>query len=193
VKLEIAKLPPPPDFRPRDIGIEASHASGYKKLTTPQFSIEYPSTWEVHGDSESNLVALAPKQGIVLGSNGEPAIGLGAVVSYFFADPGRSSLSIATGDLIQRLRTEDPGLHDSGTQKSAEAGKHPALVTQFTSDSPFGGTEVDVLVTVARPEGLFYLIFISPERNWSETQPTFDHMMQSTRFVQPEEVRSSSD
>ena len=45
------------------------------------------------------------------------------------------------------------------SQKHAEAGKQAALVTQFTGNSPFGGSETDMLVTVARPEGLFYLIF----------------------------------
>jgi len=184
VKLEIAKLPPPPSFRPNDIGVAAANAAGFKKLSTPQFAVEYPSTWLVHGDSDSNLLVLAPKEGIVTGKNGEPAIGFGAVVSYFFTDPDRSSLSVATGDLIQRLRTEDPGIHDSGVQKNVEVDKQPALLTQFTSDSPFGGAEKDVLVTVARPEGLFHLIFIAPEQNRNETQGVFDHIMQSIRFIQ---------
>jgi len=183
IKVAIAKLPPPPDLRPKDIGVGAATTAGYKKLSTPQFSVEYPSTWRVHGDSESNILALAPSDGIVMGGNGDPALGLGSVVSYFFTDPGRSSLSVATGDLIQRLRREDPGIHDSGNQKSAEAGKQPALITQFTSDSPFGGSERDILVTTARPEGLFYLIFISPERSWNESQPAFEHMVQSIHFA----------
>ena len=185
MKLEIAKLPPPPDFRPADIGVNESNAAGYKKLSTPQVSVEYPSAWLVHGDSDSNLLLLAPKEGIVTGANGEPALGFGAVVSYFFTDPDRSTLSVATGDLIQRLRTEDPGLHNPTSQKNVEVERQPALLTQFTSDSPFGGAETDLLVTVARPEGrLFHLIFISPEKNWSETQGVFDHVMQSIRFVQ---------
>ena len=184
VKLAIAKLPPPPDFKPADIAVGETNVSGYKKLTTPQFSVEYPSVWVVHGDLESNLLVIAPKEGIVTGGNGEPAIGFGAVLSYFFTDPDRSSLSVATGDLIQRLRTEDPGIHDSGPQKSVDVDGQPALLAQFTSDSPFGGGERDLLVTVARPEGLFHLIFISPDRNWSETQAFFDHMIQSIRFVQ---------
>jgi len=183
MKVTIAKLPPPPDLRAKDIGISDANVSGYKKLSTPQFSIEYPSNWKVRSDSDSNILAFAPDEGIVYGAKGEPAIGYGSVLSYYFADLGRSSLSDATHDLIQRLRTEDPGIHDSGVQKRAEAGKQPALMTQFTSNSPFGGTETDMLVTVARPEGLFYLIFISPERNWDQTHLTFEHMIQSIHFV----------
>lgn len=184
VKVAIAKLPPPPDLRPKDIGITSANVAGYKKLATPQFSMEYPTTWRLRGDSESALLALAPNEGIVVGVSGDPAIGFGSVIAYFFADPDRSSLSDATGDLIQHLHTEDPGIHLPGNQKRAETDKQPALMTQFTSNSPFGGAETDVLVTVARPEGLFYLIFISPEPDWNETQFTFEHMVQSIHFVQ---------
>jgi len=184
VKLLIAKLPPPPDFRPADIGVSEANAAGYKKLSTHQFSVEYPATWQVNGDSDSNLLAIVPKEGVVRGAKGEPAIGFGSVVSYFFTDPDRSSLNVATGDLIQRLRTEDPGLHDAANQKSVVADKQPALLSQFTSDSPFGGAEMDLLVTVARPEGLFYLIFITPGKDWNDTQAIFNHMLQSIHFVQ---------
>jgi beta-barrel assembly-enhancing protease len=183
VKVAIQKLPPPPDFRPKDIDIEAANASGYKKLSTPQFSVEYPSTWLVKGEAESNLLALAPEEGIVMSGRGEATIGFGAVVSYFFADPDRASLSIATGDLIQRLRTEDPESRTSGSQKSTEVDKQPALLTPLSSESPFGGTETDMLLTVARPEGLFYLVFISPERKWDQAQPVFDRMIQSIHFA----------
>jgi predicted Zn-dependent protease len=75
VRVAIAKLPPPRDLRPEDIGVQDSKVSGYKKLSTPQFSIEYPSTWHVLGDGESALLALAPNEGIAMGANGEPAIG----------------------------------------------------------------------------------------------------------------------
>jgi len=183
-KVAIAKLPPPPDLQPKDIGFQDSSISGYKKLSTPQFSIEYPSTWHVLGDEESALLALAPNEGIALGANGEPVIGFGSFLSYFFADPGRSSLGDATDDLTQRLRTEDPDLRQTGSRKAAEADKQPALIATFTGNSPFGGAETDMLVTVARPEGLFYLIFVAPERDWNEAHLTFEYMVQSIHFVQ---------
>lgn len=183
MKAEIAKLPPPPSFQQADIGIGAANAAGYKKLSTPQLTVEYPATWVVHGDSESNLLLISPNEGIVKGPKGD-AIGLGAIVSYFFTDLDRSSLNDATSDLIVRLRTEDPGIHDAANQKSLQVDRQPALLSQFASDSPFGGAEKDLLVTVARPEGLFYLIFVSPDQKSSDTQPLFDHMIQTIHFVQ---------
>jgi len=184
VKVAIARLPAPPNLRPKDIGITDAAVSGYKKLTTPQFSIEYPSTWRIHGESGSPLLAAAPDEGIVFGADGNPAIGYGSILSYFFADPSRLSLDDATSDLIQRLRTEDPGLRQTGNQRRADLDQQPALITALASNSPFGGAETDMLVTVARPEGLFHLIFMAPEKDWNEAHLAFEHMVQSIRFVQ---------
>jgi predicted Zn-dependent protease len=183
VQMAIAKLPPPPDFRPKDIGISTANAAGFKKLSTPQFSVEYPSGWHVLGDPDSPMLTLAPDEGVVTGNNGESAIGYGSMFGYFFADPDRASLGDATSDLIQRLRSEDPGIKSSGTRQPGEVDKQTALTTQLTSNSPLGGAERDLVVTVARPEGLFYVIFISPDSRWDETHSAFDHMLQSMRFV----------
>lgn len=180
VKLAVASLPPPLDIRAEDIKISAA-ASGYKQLSTPQGSLEYPSAWKVRGDTESNILAIAPDDGIV-SVHGDAAIGLGVLTSYFFVDPDRSSLPVATGDLIRRLHDLDSGMHESGNQQRIEVDKQPALLTQFTSNSPLGGMETDLLITVARPEGLFYLMFASPDRKLSDTRPMFDHMVQSIRF-----------
>jgi hypothetical protein len=42
---------------------------------------------------------------------------------------------------------------------------------------------VDQLVTVARPQGLWYLVFISPQSEARDIQPVFDQMLRSVRFV----------
>ena len=189
IRVTSAKLPPAPDFRASNIRVGAANVAGYKRLATPQFSVDYPETWLVHGDPESNLLAIVPRDGVTIGESGQVALGMGAVVTYFFPDPDRSSLTVATGDLIQQLRRVDPGLHDSGTQNDVEVDHQPAVVTQFKSDSPFGGSETDLLVTVMRPEGLFYLIFISPEQKWDETGPAYKQMTESIRFAQRPKVQ----
>jgi len=181
VKIAVASLPPPLDIKSEDIKISAANAAGYKQLSTPQGSLEYPSAWKVRGDKESNILAIAPDDGIVF-VHGDAAIGRGVLTSYFFTDPDRSSLPVATDDLIQRLHSLDSGLRESGTQQRIEVDKEPALLSQFTSNSPLGGVETDLLITVCRPEGLFYLIFISPDKELSAARPLFDHMVQSLRF-----------
>ena len=182
MKMAVASLPPPLDIRAEDIKISAASAAGYKKLSTPQGSLEYPSAWKVRGDTESNILAIAPDDGIVP-VHGDAAIARGVLTSYFFTDPDRTSLDVATGDLIQRLHSLDSGMRESGAQQLIDVDKQPALLTQFTSSSPFGGAETDLLITVARPEGLFYLMCISPSQD-NDTRPMFDHMLQSLRFLE---------
>jgi hypothetical protein len=41
---------------------------------------------------------------------------------------------------------------------------------------------VDVLVTVARPEGLFYMIFIAPQSLFDSVQGTFEDILRSVKF-----------
>jgi hypothetical protein len=57
------------------------------------------------------------------------------------------------------------------------------LITMLSSSSPFGGAEVDALLTVQRPEGLFYMVFIAPQQEFSQLQAVFDRMVQSIRFA----------
>ena len=57
------------------------------------------------------------------------------------------------------------------------------LVTTLASDSPYRGqAEIDVLLTIQRPQGLFYMICIAPEADFPNLQSTFDEMMRSIRF-----------
>jgi hypothetical protein len=56
-------------------------------------------------------------------------------------------------------------------------------MTTFLSPSPYQGeTEVDTLLTVARPKGLFYAIFIAPQSRMSQVEATFQSMLRSVRF-----------
>ena len=49
-------------------------------------------------------------------------------------------------------------------------------------DSPFGGAETDAVVTVVRPGGLFYLVWIAPEKDYARVEETFKQMMDSVKF-----------
>ena len=39
-----------------------------------------------------------------------------------------------------------------------------------------------MLVTVARPEGLFYIVFIAPKAEFEKAQPTFEEVLRSVSF-----------
>jgi Zn-dependent protease with chaperone function len=186
-KAQVGQLPPPPK-NPRQtsqgpINTDgASSGVGYQRLQTQRFTMEYPNDWQVYGDQQSSSITIAPRQGIVQGGNGGAAVGLGAIVSYFFPESQNENLSQATADLVHHLHSENPGMQESSGQRRVRVGGSTGIATQLTSNSPFGGAENDILVTAARPEGVFYVVLIAPERNWSELQPVFGRMLDSIRF-----------
>jgi hypothetical protein len=57
------------------------------------------------------------------------------------------------------------------------------LITQMTSDSPFGGEESDQLLTVGTERGLFYLVFVAPAAQARAAQPVFQEMVRTLKFV----------
>ena len=73
-------------------------------------------------------------------------------------------------------------MQTGGSQKNARVDGTSALVTTLYNQSPLGGREINMLVTAQRPEGLFYMIFIGPEKDFRQLQPTYEQMLQSVRF-----------
>ena len=59
----------------------------------------------------------------------------------------------------------------------------PALATTLINPSPLGGNEIDYLITVLRPEGLAYFVFVAPEKEFADYQRTFQDMTNSIRFT----------
>ena len=55
-------------------------------------------------------------------------------------------------------------------------------MTTLYNQSPMGGREINMLVTAERPEGLFYMIFIGPEKDFRQLQPVYEQMLRSVRF-----------
>ena len=70
----------------------------------------------------------------------------------------------------------------AGDQRRVRVDGSEALITMLETGSPYGGAETDALLTVMRPEGLFYMVFIAPQRNFSSLQGAFEQMLNSIRF-----------
>ena len=123
------------------------------------------------------VVTIAPPDGIV-----QNALGYGAIVS-FFATQTRD-LGQATDELIRDLRSHDTEMQiASDTRRSASLEDSQGLVTMLASKSPYQGQyEQDMLLTVLRPGGVFYVVFVAPVLDFPQVQDTFNEMMRSVRF-----------
>jgi hypothetical protein len=164
-----------PSFSPEGI-------SRMKTLNARPFSMAYPQEWGVYGDRNADTLTIAPRQGLVENQFGGASVGYGTIVGYYYPSRRATSVDQATRDLLSQLRASNPTMQVEGGFRNVRVDGAPGLVTTLTSASPFGGTERDVLLTVARPEGLFYMVFIAPNQYFDQAQSAFDRMLQSIRF-----------
>jgi hypothetical protein len=164
---------------------QSAPAGGWQQLRRRSFSLTYPGNWQAYGDQSSEMVTLAPRSGLVRTGNGNTQVGYGAILSYFSPDDSGAGLRPATDDLIHHLRVQNPRMQVTSAPRPARVDGGNAFVTTLESYSPYGGYETDTLVTVSRPEGLFYMVFVAPERDASRLESAFQQMMASIRFNRP--------
>ncbi|HET8549023.1 MAG TPA: M48 family metallopeptidase [Bryobacteraceae bacterium] len=167
-----ARTQPPPMATP---------SGGFRELTGGTFALAYPAEWEAFSDNQSGTVAIGPRQGFVQDSMGRVSVGYGAILSYYRPVQARN-LREATGELVQVLQQSNPNMQVARNPGRVNVSGFAGLMTELVSASPFGGPERDFLLTVARPEGIFYMVFVAPDRAWAQIQPAFEQMVQSIRF-----------
>jgi peptidase M48-like protein len=160
----------------------APPSGNFKQFNGKHYTFVHPDSWEVFGSSDSGAVTVAPRQGIVQkGQAG--AVGYGVIASFALdEDNSHGDLRHETSDLIRQMSRSNSGLRVSGEARNVTIDSNAGLMTPLVSESPFGGNETDMLLTVARPEGLFYMIFVTPEKEFRNYQKTFDDMVRSLRF-----------
>ena len=101
---------------------------------------------------------------------------------YFQHQNQNGDLKTDTTALIQGFRQGDQNMKVIGSQNLTVDGK-PAIATQIETGSAFQGeTEVDVVVSLERPEGLFYLVLVCPKSEWSSAQPVYQRVVGSVKF-----------
>ena len=122
-------------------------------------------------------VVLANGGGVVGG-----AIAYGAIVNMMQSQ-GRVEVVNATQQLIQQFQQRDPNLRVAGQAQQFSVANSRALATRMEGPSAFtNNSEQLVLVTVERPQGLFYMMLIAPSSEFPSAQPHFDRMVNSLRF-----------
>ena len=147
------------------------------------FSLSYPSNWQVFGDQNSDSVTIAPREALVQSSNGNTQIGYGVVASYFFPDTKGQSLRQATDDLIHHLSASNSGMQAADNGRTLKVNGNSALITTLASKSALtGGPETDALLTINRPDGLFYMVFIAPASEFKDLEDVYNSIVQSVRF-----------
>ena len=194
VKQMVAGLPAPPKPAPAAAGgqgtapIAAVHPSGrYQTHQGGGFSLDHPDNWDVFGDAQSPTVTVSPKASLVADRNGQTQVGYGFIAAHYYPQDGRVNLQRDTSALIKQVISQNPTMRQTAQARNVRVSGQAATLTPLESASPYHGNtgkqrETDMVLTIARPEGLFYVVFIAPESEWSATQPAFDRVVSSLRF-----------
>lgn len=189
----VSNLPPPP-ARPQAQGGNVPQASRtpdirpssrFREYSGKSFMISHPDNWEAFGDQQSGTVTIAPREAFVRDAQGRTNVGYGAIVSHYFPPGDRIDVRRDTDALIRQLSQNNPGMRRSNeAQRNVQAGGANGLLTTLESPSPYPNeTEIIVLLTVPRPEGLFYTAFIAPRSQYKGVERTFEEMLRSVRFA----------
>jgi hypothetical protein len=128
-------------------------------------------------------VTIAPRDGLVREAGGQVAVGYGIEIGYFAPDGHSPDLEPGTAALIRQFEQSNAAMRSAREARKIEVGGRTALLSTLHSRSPYRGEqEVDALVTVARPEGLFYMVFIAPQSVFDSVQGTFEDVVRSVQF-----------
>ena len=191
-KAVVAKLPEPPKRRQDQAAPvaavtapSAARPSGRTlQYQSKAFSVAYPGNWQTFGEQDGSAVTIAPKEALMQGARGQTQIGYGLMASFFFPQTRDTDLRRLTDLLVGQLGQGNSSLRRStGKVRNINVGGKKGIVTPLESASPYQGeTEVDLLLTVQRPEGLFYMVLIAPGSEWSQVEGVFNSMVSSVRF-----------
>jgi len=172
----------------------------FKTFENPIFSINHPDNWQAYGQGDA--VTITPRDGLVSDGKGNQALAYGVIVNIYepHADQysqqlqGRGygqqnrqqdshfALEQATDQLIQELRQSNRNMRVIQNHEHFQLNGQPAQSTYLSNDSPTGGRETNWLVTVARPEGLLFFVFVAPERDFQNSDNIFQAMLNSVRI-----------
>ncbi len=143
-------------------------------------SISYPQNWKAAA-GDGNSYMIAPQAGV-----SQSGVAYGVLIN---ATPnGGGSLDQATQQIVQSIEQDNPGTRVSGEIKIVDVNGMEGRSVLLSGDSPLQRNgqalaERDWLVTFPHPRGgLVYLVFVAPERDFSQLRPTYEKILESVRF-----------
>ncbi|HYA64234.1 MAG TPA: M48 family metallopeptidase [Candidatus Sulfotelmatobacter sp.] len=163
----------------------APPSGNYVGLDIGLATLKYPDNWNKY--AKGSNVTLAPEGGIVDPGNGQPALAYGVMASlakFSGTTPsGQDVLKLATEKLIESMQQENANMRITRESKAVTVDGERALSTYLRNDAPAGGLETDWLITVMRPEGLVYFVFVAPQPEFNKFSTVYGSIVDSIQFT----------
>jgi hypothetical protein len=154
-----------------------------RQFAHDEFSFSYPAQWRAYWDGRSPQVTVAPPSALVSHQGGNVAIGYGAVAGFYHPSTGAETLRSATYRLIRALIAHSPELElIPGSQPTEAENGQLLLVPMVRRSSLEADPEIQLVLTMMRPQGLFYFIGIAPASRSRDISGFSQAILQSLRF-----------
>lgn len=160
--------------------------------------IDHPESWQVRGQGDA--MTITPRDGLVDDGQGNRAMATGVIVNVFEPNWDRyqqqlqgprgqgarqesaTRLDQSTDQLVQELRLSNRNMRVIRYREVITVDGDRGLSTYLSNDSPLGGRETDWLITVEHQDGLLFIVFTAPERDFQGYEGTFHEMLRSVRI-----------
>src|SRR5712692_3210764 len=177
----------------------------FKSFQNSILYMDYPDNWQAYGQGDA--ASIAPRGGLVNDGNGNQALAYGVIVNIYQPhidsygqqlqgrDYGQGSgqnssqgaataLEQATDQLVAEFRQSNRNMRVIRYHEVIRVDGQNALSTYLANDSPItgGSRETDWLITLARPDGLVFIVFTAPEREFQSYEDVFQQMLRSVRI-----------
>jgi Zn-dependent protease with chaperone function len=138
--------------------------------------LRHPDNWKP--SVQGNSITLAPAGG----ADGQGNLAYGMILDVFAPQNARN-LDQATAQFLEGLRQGNPAMKIVRQRVQTRVDGRPALLTEATNESPFGGQETDTIITVLKGDGnLQYFVLVAPSKELPRYQPAFKMVMDSIRL-----------
>jgi hypothetical protein len=154
--------PAPPSVRTTEI-----NAAGVR--------LRHPDNWK--SSVNGTHATIAPDGGIIGGN-----LAYGMLLDVF-QPQGARDLDQATTQLLNELKRQNPSIQVTRSRVQTRVDGKPALLAELLNDSPAGGQETDVVVTVMRSNTeLQYFVLVAPSKDFGQYRNAFNQVMDSVRL-----------
>ena len=187
------------DRRPTSTTTPDRPSDRYVGVDNNLLRINHPDNWQTYGQGDA--MTITPRGGLIADGQGNQALAYGVIVSLFepranaygqqlqgrgygqdSTQDAATRLDQSTDQLFEDLRLSNRNLRVTRYREAIRVDGDRALSTYLSNDSPVGGRETDWLVTVEHPDGLLFIVFTAPERDFQGYESAFREMLRSVRI-----------
>ena len=137
--------------------------------------LRHPDNWK--SSVQGTHATIAPDDGII---NGNLAYGM---IVDVFQPQSAADLDQATAQLLNQLKQGNAGMQTTRSRVQTKLDGRPALLAELSNDSPIGGKETDVVITVLRSSNeMMYFVMVAPAKDFPQYRNAFNQVLDSVRL-----------